>query len=194
MSLEYVVELHFIFSSEPKAVMLLTPDIMLHQREVHLEQSREARPPSRSCQHFPGYNVQKNVTRPNLPCNNNGISNGRSKVDSRQRKGDKSNEISDRSVDGPDRSWYRLGQGLSRTRPFKSPAQFHGSRIMGERKPSTRRNLFRPPTLGSLEEQHLLLHDRIVLEHAERPVQARSDHCAIVARHGHGDQADGDGA
>lgn len=25
-------------------------------------------------------------------------------------------------------------------------------------------------------------------------MHARSDHCAIVARHGHGDQADGDGA
>jgi hypothetical protein len=36
--------------------------------------------------------------------------------------------------------------------------------------------------------------DRIVLEHAERAVGARAHEGAVVARHGHRDEADGDGA
>lgn len=53
------------------------------------------------------------------------------------------------------------------------------------------RGLFRLPALRRLEEKHLLLHDGVVLEHAERSVRARPDHRAVVARQGHGDQPDG---
>lgn len=53
--------------------------------------------------------------------------------------------------------------------------------------------LFVLPALGRFKEKHLLLDDGIVLHHAERAVHTRPDHCAVVARHGHGDQPDGDG-
>lgn len=55
-------------------------------------------------------------------------------------------------------------------------------------------HLFIAPTLGGLQEEHLLLNDGIILEHAERAVRPGADHCAEVASHGHGDEADGDGA
>jgi len=54
--------------------------------------------------------------------------------------------------------------------------------------------LFRLSTLGRLEEQHLLLDDGVVLDHTEGSVCSRPDHSAVVARHGHGDQPDGDRA
>lgn len=53
------------------------------------------------------------------------------------------------------------------------------------------KGLFRLPALRRLEEKHLLLHDGVVLEHAERSVRARPDYRAVVARQGHGDQPDG---
>lgn len=55
-------------------------------------------------------------------------------------------------------------------------------------------DLFIPTTLRSLQEQDLLLHDGVVLEHAERAVRTGTDHRAIEAGHGHGDEAHGDGA
>lgn len=58
----------------------------------------------------------------------------------------------------------------------------------------SREGLFGLAALGRLEEKHLLLHDGVVLEHAERAVHARPDHRAVVARQSHGDQAHGDGA
>ena len=48
-------------------------------------------------------------------------------------------------------------------------------------------------TLGRLEEQHLLLHNGIVLEHAERAVRPGSNHRSEEAGHGHGNQANRDG-
>lgn len=56
------------------------------------------------------------------------------------------------------------------------------------------RRLFRTTTLGSLKEQHLLLHHRVVFEHAERTVGTGPDHRPEVAGHGHGDETDSDGA
>lgn len=56
-----------------------------------------------------------------------------------------------------------------------------------------RNHLFRLSTLGRFKEKHLLLHDRIVLEHGERAVRTGPDHGAIETRHRHGNQADGDG-
>lgn len=53
---------------------------------------------------------------------------------------------------------------------------------------------FRLSSLGRLEEQHLLLHDGVVLEHAEGTVCTRPDQGAVVAGHGHGDQPDRDRA
>mgnify|MGYP007085891780 CR=1 FL=1 len=54
-------------------------------------------------------------------------------------------------------------------------------------------SLFILSTLGRLKEKHLLLNDRVVLHHAERTVYTGPDHCAVVTRHGHGDQPDGNG-
>lgn len=59
---------------------------------------------------------------------------------------------------------------------------------------ATQNRSFRLPTLGRLKKEHLLLHHGIVLKHAERTVRARADHGAVVARHGHGDEPDGDGS
>lgn len=58
---------------------------------------------------------------------------------------------------------------------------------------SSKTTLFRLSTLGRFKEKHLLLHDRIVLEHGERAVRTGPDHSAIETRHRHGNQADGDG-
>ena len=55
-------------------------------------------------------------------------------------------------------------------------------------------DLFIPTTLRSLQKQDLLLHDGVVLEHAERTVRTGTDHRAIETGHGHGDEAHGDGA
>ena len=55
-------------------------------------------------------------------------------------------------------------------------------------------HLFIAAALGSLQKEHLLLHDGIILQHAERAVRPGADHRAEVACHGHGDEADGDGA
>lgn len=60
--------------------------------------------------------------------------------------------------------------------------------------PHRRTSSFRLSTLRRLKEEHLLLHDGIVLQHAERAVRTRADHGAVVARHGHGDEPDGDGS
>lgn len=54
-------------------------------------------------------------------------------------------------------------------------------------------SLFILSTLGRLKEKHLLLNDRVVLHHAERTVYTGPDHGAVVTRHGHGDQPDGNG-
>lgn len=54
----------FVFNSEPKAVMLVTPDTMLHQKEVD---SGAAERESLSLQHFPGYNVHNRATQPRHP-------------------------------------------------------------------------------------------------------------------------------
>lgn len=62
---------------------------------------------------------------------------------------------------------------------------------MGNRKAQ---HLFRLSTFGRLEEEHLLLHDGVVLEHGERAVRTGPDHGAVETCHRHGDQADGDGA
>lgn len=45
-----------------------------------------------------------------------------------------------------------------------------------------------------LQEQHLLLHHGVVLEHAQRPRRSGTHHRAVVARQGHADEPDGDGA
>ena len=55
------------------------------------------------------------------------------------------------------------------------------------------RRLSGSSTLGRLEEQHLLLHNGIVLEHAERAVRPGSNHRSEEAGHGHGNQANRDG-
>lgn len=59
---------------------------------------------------------------------------------------------------------------------------------------STRGNLFGLAALGRFKEKHLLLHDGVVLEHAEGAVHTRPDHGAVVACQSHGDQAHGDSA
>lgn len=64
--------------------------------------------------------------------------------------------------------------------------------VTSRRKTSNR--LFVLSTLRRLKEKHLLLHDGIVLHHAERAVHTRPDHCAVVAGHGHGDEPDGNGS
>lgn len=55
------------------------------------------------------------------------------------------------------------------------------------------RRLSGSSTLGRLEEQHLLLHNGIVLEHAERAVCPGSNHRSKEAGHGHGNQANRNG-
>lgn len=45
-----------------------------------------------------------------------------------------------------------------------------------------------------LEEENLLLDDRVVLEHAQRSMLARSDQSLVVTGQGHGDDAHRDGA
>jgi len=42
-------------------------------------------------------------------------------------------------------------------------------------------------TLGGFEEKHLFSYDGIVLEHGERTMGTRSNHCPVVTSHGHGD-------
>lgn len=71
----------------------------------------------------------------------------------------------------------------------------HNNRIVETEQNSDPKSnsLFVLSTLGRLKEKHLLLNDRVVLHHAERTVHTGPDHRAVVARHGHGDQPDGNG-
>ena len=55
-------------------------------------------------------------------------------------------------------------------------------------------NLFGLAALCRLEEKDLLLHDGVVLKHGEGTMHTRANHCAIIARHGHGNEPDGNGA
>lgn len=55
------------------------------------------------------------------------------------------------------------------------------------------RRLSGSSTLGRLEEQHLLLHNGVVFEHAERAVRPGSNHRSKEAGHGHGNQTNRNG-
>lgn len=69
-----------------------------------------------------------------------------------------------------------------------------GLKRKAERNPYPESNsLFILSTLGRLKEKHLLLNDRVVLHHAERTMDTGPDHRAVVARHGHRNQPDGNG-
>jgi hypothetical protein len=56
------------------------------------------------------------------------------------------------------------------------------------------KRLFVLSTLRRFKEKHLLFDDGIVLHHAKRSVHTGPNHRAVVARHGHGDQPDGNGS
>lgn len=71
----------------------------------------------------------------------------------------------------------------------------HNNRIVETEQNSDPKSnsLFVLSTLGRFKEKHLLLNDRVVLHHAERTVHTGADHRAVVTRHSHGDQPNGNG-
>ena len=86
---------------------------------------------------------------------------------------------------------YREGSSGKRYSQKRKIKKRQVVRKMGNRKAH---HLFRLSTLGRLEEEHLLLHHGVVLEHGERAMRTGPDHGAVETCHRHGDQADGDGA